>query len=218
MMLRRKPRPDKAREPTIDNPVTRGLRRESVTEVANVTLKGSEEGRKHYSDAELSEALELINQEVAPFFRPDPLDISNARRDERAYAGALDRVSALCIENTGRLMALLNPYVLYTKAPKELAERRAKVANDWADLFHALEIMLREQWSRFRGCAICSRLFLPRRHDQKCCSKGCAGVLRIRRHRAKQAEYEYNRKLKSAGVKPARESVNPKATDKGARS
>jgi len=149
--------------------------------------------------------LELINREMAPFFRPDPLDIRNARRDEQAYVEALERVSAVCVESTGRLMALLNPYALYTEASKELAQRRASVAKDWAGLFGALGVMLREEWSRVRGCAVCSRLFLPRRKDQGCCSKPCAGVLRIRRHRAKQAKYEYNRKLKSAGVKSAKE-------------
>jgi hypothetical protein len=152
---------------------------------------------------ELSQALDLINTYAEQFSNRaplDPLDIGDAHGGGEAYQKALDRVSGVVIDSTGRLLALLNPYGPFTG--KGAVEKRNNLATNYAELFHALGTMLRE-WRRFRRCEICPKLFLPRRRDQKCCSKLCAGLLRMRRYRAKQAEYEYNRKLKSAGVKPA---------------
>lgn len=192
-----------------NKPVRRFLKTRSVTGPSSVTVAEEERDPKRYTEAELSTALEILNKQLRPPSLSDPLDdafdIGDARRDEEAYVETLDRVSRACITITGRLMALLNPHALHTEASKELADKRSKAAIEWADLFGALETVLREDWGRFRACPICSRLFVPRRVDQSCCSKPCAGVARIRRHRAKQAQYEYNRKLKSAGLKPARE-------------
>jgi hypothetical protein len=203
------PRGQQPKKPTAKvtyKPVTERLKAKSVTQSPRVTFSNPQENPKRYTDAELSAALEVLNKELPP---PDPFDsafdIGNARRDETAFVETLDRVSRACVTITGRLMALLNPQALYTEASKELADRRSKAAIEWADLFGSLETVLREDWGRFRACPICSRLFLPRRVDQSCCSKPCAGVARIRRHRAKQPEYEYNRKLKSAGVNPSKE-------------
>jgi hypothetical protein len=57
-----------------------------------------------------------------------------------------------------------------------------------------------EVW-RFRKCEICPAIFFAVRSDQETCSRRCNAVRGMRKWRAKQGEYEYNRKLKLAGVK-----------------
>ncbi len=59
---------------------------------------------------------------------------------------------------------------------------------------------------RMRRCPICGRFFYARRVTQQACSKGCNSTRRVRAWREKQAEYEHNRKLRSAGVKPERKA------------
>lgn len=54
---------------------------------------------------------------------------------------------------------------------------------------------------RVRRCSICGHIFYARRLTQKACSRGCNATRRVRAWRAKQRDYEYNRKLKSADVK-----------------
>ena len=55
---------------------------------------------------------------------------------------------------------------------------------------------------RIRRCPICEKIFFSQRITQRACSKLCNQTRRVREWRSKQAKYEYNRKLKSAGVKP----------------
>ncbi len=189
------------------NPLEAESELRSISAGQNVTVQKPETGAKRDTDAELLAAAELLNRETA--LRRDPLvyslDIVDAGRDDEAYLHTLHRVSGVLEQGIGRLMALLNPDALYTKASQEVAEERRKLAEKWAELFGAVAATFRDDWSRLRVCAVCSRLFLPRRQDQKGCSRSCAGLIRVRRHREKQAQYEYNRKLKSAGLKPARE-------------
>jgi predicted nucleic acid-binding Zn ribbon protein len=59
--------------------------------------------------------------------------------------------------------------------------------------------------TRMMHCEICGSLAYAVREGQKCCSRTCNLVRRVRLWRAKQSKHEHNRKLKSAGVKPARE-------------
>lgn len=63
--------------------------------------------------------------------------------------------------------------------------------------------------TRIRKCSInddqCEGYFYAIRSNQTACSLRCARVQRTRRWRGNQDKYEYNRKLKSAGVKPAKE-------------
>ncbi len=61
---------------------------------------------------------------------------------------------------------------------------------------------------RIRGCPICSRLFFASRKDKGACSPRCLNTFRVREFRNpdKTREYEYNRKLKSAGIKPVQRS------------
>jgi hypothetical protein len=66
-----------------------------------------------------------------------------------------------------------------------------------------LDDLQRIDLHRIRRCPVCpNRLFYAVRRDQGACSPQCMGVNRIRRFREKQSDYEYNRKLKSAGLKP----------------
>jgi hypothetical protein len=53
-------------------------------------------------------------------------------------------------------------------------------------------------------CPICRRFYFAIRSDSRTCSRGCGTALRVREWRVNQNKYEYNRKLKSAGVKPAK--------------
>jgi predicted nucleic acid-binding Zn ribbon protein len=69
----------------------------------------------------------------------------------------------------------------------------------WTQQMERLQQSL-QQIGQARGCAVCDSLFIPVRRDQKCCSKQCAGLLRVRRWRKRQARYEQNRKLRVAGV------------------
>jgi hypothetical protein len=57
---------------------------------------------------------------------------------------------------------------------------------------------------RIKRCPECGAFFVARRLDKSACSPGCLNLARVHRHRARQSQYEYTRKLKSAGlVKPA---------------
>jgi hypothetical protein len=65
--------------------------------------------------------------------------------------------------------------------------------------------------ARIRRCPVCRKIFFAMRHKagskygSKACSRQCNQTLRVRRHRAKQADYEYGRKLKLAGLRPEKE-------------
>jgi hypothetical protein len=53
---------------------------------------------------------------------------------------------------------------------------------------------------RIKRCPECGTFFLARRLDKSACSPRCSNLVRVHRHRARQPKYEYNRKLKKAGV------------------
>ena len=63
---------------------------------------------------------------------------------------------------------------------------------------------------RFKRCPICKQFFYALRAltdsatDSKACSPPCNDALRVRRWRDRQAQHEYNRKLKLSGIKPLR--------------
>jgi hypothetical protein len=48
---------------------------------------------------------------------------------------------------------------------------------------------------RLRRCAACETPFYAMRLDAQACSRLCATMLRVRRHRARQAQYQQTRKL-----------------------
>jgi hypothetical protein len=58
---------------------------------------------------------------------------------------------------------------------------------------------------RVRLCPICSRFFFALRITQRACSTRCNQTRRVRAWREKQTQYEYTRKLKSAGLKARKE-------------
>ena len=75
------------------------------------------------------------------------------------------------------------------------------------DVFHGKflrEALPRLKITRLARCEVCRRFMYAVREGQKTCSKRCNAVRRVRAWRARQGEYEYNRKLKSAGVKKKR--------------
>jgi len=53
---------------------------------------------------------------------------------------------------------------------------------------------------RLGQCPVCNRFFFGLRKDQKACSTRCNAVRRVRDWRAKQDHYEYQRKLRGAGL------------------
>jgi len=57
---------------------------------------------------------------------------------------------------------------------------------------------------RIGVCPLCHRFYFKVRKNSRACSRKCGTALRVREHRERQEQYEYNRKLKSAGV-PAKE-------------
>lgn len=50
---------------------------------------------------------------------------------------------------------------------------------------------------RIKRCPVCGSFFLARRLDKGACSPECLNINRVRRHRAKSAQYELTRKLKT---------------------
>jgi hypothetical protein len=69
---------------------------------------------------------------------------------------------------------------------------------------------------RFKRCPICKQFFYALRAltdsatDSKACSPPCNDALRARRWRDRQAQHEYNRKLKLSGIKPLHLARTPK--------
>jgi hypothetical protein len=57
---------------------------------------------------------------------------------------------------------------------------------------------------RLKRCPVCGAFFWAWRKDKGACSPRCLGLNRLRRHRAKSADYEYRRKLRSAGIEPTK--------------
>jgi hypothetical protein len=53
---------------------------------------------------------------------------------------------------------------------------------------------------RVRQCPVCKGFFFALRKDQKACSTRCNAARRVRQWRANQVQYEYRRKLRSAGL------------------
>jgi hypothetical protein len=75
------------------------------------------------------------------------------------------------------------------------------VDTSWVDPFKDfLTALAGVEAARVRQCAICAHFFFALRKDQKACSKRCNGVRRVRDWRANQAQHEYRRKLRGAGL------------------
>ncbi len=211
-MLRRNTLSRKAKGPKAYKRPSVRSGRETVTFTQNVTDGLSAGARSRYTDAEVSAALKEIAQLMPTLTSAQvaeaeyEIDLQSDLLDDRdatEYVAALDSASRQCVRYTGRLNGLIVQGVRFSSKPRVEAHRR-KLAGEWASLFQGLATALRGLDS-LRPCEVCQRTFFRSRKTQKCCSKTCAGTLRVRRHRAKQAQYEYNRKLKSAGVKPAKE-------------
>jgi hypothetical protein len=189
---------------------------ESVTHRQDVTFRDSRNPSKHGNPAKLDFVLGALNDSeqeapgsdvaLAGYFRvlagPRMRDKNNfLSRATPAQQESLQWkvATANCFESIRRLMRALAPRPGDAKATSHHRRRAALTADylrGFADTFSQIDSL--------RICEICGRWFRPRRVDQKCCSKVCAGTLRVRRHRAQQATYEYNRKLRSAGLRPTK--------------
>ena len=53
---------------------------------------------------------------------------------------------------------------------------------------------------RIKRCPECGAFFLAQRLDKSACSQRCLNLARVHRYRAKQPQYEFTGKLKSAGL------------------
>ena len=75
------------------------------------------------------------------------------------------------------------------------------VATSWVDPFKDfLTALAGVELARVRQCDVCAHLFFALRKDQKACSKRCNATRRVREWRANQAQHEYRRKLRGAGL------------------
>lgn len=201
---------------TTSNHVDRPKEERSVTSLASVTHAGTSDRSKHYTHAKLDFILEALNNSereapgsdvaLANYFRAlaSPRSREDQRLLSRATPAQLESLEwkvaiANCFESVRRLMRALAPR---PDDGKTIADRRRRVELTGEYFRGFADAIL--QIDNLRNCVICGRWFRPRRVDQKCCSKVCAGTLRVRRHRAQQAAYEYNRKLRSAGLKPGK--------------
>jgi len=82
----------------------------------------------------------------------------------------------------------------------EFAEQDGRIAITTRDPYHNFIAALeRAEIDRIRKCEICGAFFYAVRKDKRACSKSCNDVRRMRKSRAKQTEYEYNRYLKLEG-------------------
>jgi ribosomal protein S27AE len=79
------------------------------------------------------------------------------------------------------------------------------IATHWVDPFKDFLTALQSvEAGRLRRCPVCSDFFFATRKDRKACSRLCNAVRRVRVWRSNQSAYEYRRKLKRAGLDPAR--------------
>jgi hypothetical protein len=92
----------------------------------------------------------------------------------------------------------------------EVWVRDGAVTTHWVDPFTKfLDALAGVDAAHVRQCPVCHRLFFAVRKDQKACSKPCNAVRRVRDWRANQAEHEYRRKLKAAGLQPQKRKRRP---------
>ncbi len=83
----------------------------------------------------------------------------------------------------------------------EIWIHKGVVATQWVDPFkNFLAALEGTEAMRVRQCPVCSHFFFALRKDRKACSKRCNAVRRVRAWRAGQAEHEYRRKLRTAGL------------------
>lgn len=88
-----------------------------------------------------------------------------------------------------------------TTSRSEIWVDQGAVTTKWVDPFRDfMDALKGADAARIRQCLACNRFFFALRKDQKACTKQCNAVRRVRDWRANQAEYEYRRKLKSAGL------------------
>jgi len=147
----------------------------------------------------------------------DTLDLQLLREDSDHARRFLDLVGEIAAALHTLVNAATNPEVLKAvdKAPLRIrrlyetpaASRseiwifKGTVTTRWVDPFKDFLAALEGvEVVRLRQCPICSRFFYALRKDQKACSKRCNAARRERDWRANQSSYEYQRKLKSAGL------------------
>jgi len=115
----------------------------------------------------------------------------------RALAAA-----ALPLEAAGEMpLMIMRLYENPATSRSEIWVRNGFVDTSWVDPFKDfLTALAGVEAARVRQCAVCAHFFFALRKDQKACSKRCNGVRRVRDWRANQAQHEYRRKLREAGL------------------
>jgi hypothetical protein len=89
----------------------------------------------------------------------------------------------------------------------EIWIRKGAVGTRWVDPYKDFLAALEGvEAARVRQCPVCKRFFFALRQDQKACSKPCNAARRVRDWRAKQANYEYRRKLRGAELEAGERS------------
>ena len=137
------------------------------------------------------------------------IDDEQARRFRRLVGEIASTLRALAaaaspqvLEAVGETPLMIRRlYETPATSRSEIWVRNGLVATSWVDPFKDfLTALAGVEAARVRQCAVCAHFFLALRKDQKACSKRCNGVRRVRDWRANQAQHEYRRKLRGAGL------------------
>ena len=136
------------------------------------------------------------NEEQARRFRRLIGEIASALRALVAVA------SPQVLEAVGEMPLMIKRlYETPATSRSEIWVRNGLVATSWVDPFKDfLTALAGVEAARVRQCTVCAHFFFALRKDQKACSKRCNGVRRVRDCRANQAQHEYRRKLRGAGL------------------
>ena len=106
------------------------------------------------------------------------------------------------LEDTGGTPILVNRvYKTPATSRSEIWIKEGRVDTRWVDPYKDfLSALAGVEAERVRQCAECKSFFFALRKDRRTCSKRCNSARRVRNWSANQAEHEYRRKLRKAGI------------------
>jgi hypothetical protein len=108
----------------------------------------------------------------------------------------------------GRPLFVKRLYENPATSRSEIWVREGAIATQWVDPYkNFLAALAGIEAVRVRQCPVCKGFFFALRKDQKACSTRCNAVRRVRQWRANQVQYEYRRKLRSAGLEAGKAKV-----------
>jgi hypothetical protein len=187
------------------NPVVRRSSARSVTIDEKKRFGGKQSTEGVTSREELAFAVALLNEHSREYQGRNPWDVMRqAGIEEERISEGLSRLIAQIITNVYLLVLFLAPHAAgaaNSSVERLLSRIRSGIAGTTAGVLDQLRLLV-ANLDQLHSCAVCGTFFVPKRRDQRCCTRACAGTLRVRRHRAKQGQYEQNRKDKLAGVGP----------------